>query len=453
MKVLIISTNCLPAAPSGPAYVAGALRQAGHDVAVYECLFAQDLTRELAERLQAFQPDVVGVSIRLVHADVQDPAATWGTRYIDLRPQVKAVVDAVRHNSPARIVLGGPGFNYYAQDWLDYLDLDLGIRGEGEIGFPQLLRTLSEGGDIQTVPGCVTRSAGVFSSTPPCLVEDLDGQGLPAYDLLDWQAYSERRVLPAIFTKRGCAMGCTFCPYGKLEGTRYRLKSPERVLAEVQHTLQSMPNRRVMFCDNSFNVPCSHAEALCRAFIQQPLDFQWGTGDLKPIGVTGDFCQLMQDSGCFYACLSIESASDRMLRRMKRGYSVRQVRESLEALSRSGLPFGASLMFGAPGETPETIAETLAVMDDYAIPGGVWVTIGVYLWTEYQDIVAEIRQSGWLKDHPSLFDGTVYLPPAISKDYLEDLVSTLRAKPGYTVQVNQNSGGRWLAASSAVSGK
>jgi radical SAM superfamily enzyme YgiQ (UPF0313 family) len=142
-----------------------------------------------------------------------------------------------------------------------------------------------------------------------------------------------------------------------------------------------------------------------------------------------------------------------MLRRMKRGYSVRQVRESLEALSRSGLPFGASLMFGAPGETPETIAETLAVMDDYAIPGGVWVTIGVYLWTEYQDIVAEIRQSGWLKDHPSLFDGTVYLPPAISKDYLEDLVSTLRAKPGYTVQVNQNSGGRWLAASSAVSGK
>ena len=436
MRILIVSTNTLPAAPSGPAYVAGAVRQAGHTVEVFDSLLAANLPQELGETLQRFQPDVVGVSIRLVHGDVQDAAAPFGTRYLDLRPRVKEIIDLIRQSSPAQIVLGGPGFTYYARDWLAYLDLDLGICGEGEAAFPQLLERLTADGEVTSVPGVVVRNAGSFASQPFQRVEDLDGQALPAYDLFDWDCYAAHGVLPAIFTKRGCAMGCTFCPYSKLEGRRYRLKSPGRVLAEVRHTLAYTPARKIMFCDNSFNVPHRHAEALCRAFIDQGTDFQWGTGDLKPVGVSDAFCRLMQDAGCFYANLSIESASETMLRRMKRGYTVRQVRESLEALSRSGLPFGASLMFGAPGETPETVAETLRVMADYEIPLGVWVTVGVYLWTDLQDIVPELRQGGWLDESRPLFDGPVYLSPAVTGD-LQGLVADLRARPGYTVQVNR----------------
>ncbi len=70
----------------------------------------------------------------------------------------------------------------------------------------------------------------------------------------------------------------------------------------------------------------------------------------------------MEDSGCFYVNLAIEFASETMLTKLKRGYMVNQVRESLEVLSRSKIPYGISLMFGAPGETPETIAETLKVV-------------------------------------------------------------------------------------------
>ncbi len=130
MKVLIISSNSLPAAPTGPVYIAGSARAAGHEVQIYERLFANDLAHELTARLNEFQPDVVGISIRLVFDDDIDPHAPLGTRHTDLRPRVKEIVDVVRQASPARIVLGGPGFNYYARDWLDYLDLDYGIRGE-----------------------------------------------------------------------------------------------------------------------------------------------------------------------------------------------------------------------------------------------------------------------------------------------------------------------------------
>ena len=199
-----------------------------------------------------------------------------------------------------------------------------------------------------------------------------------------------------------------------------------------------------MFCDNSFNVPKPHAESICRALINKDVDIRWGTGDLKPVGITTEFCQLMTDSGCFYANLAVESASESMLQRMKRGYTVRQVRQSLEVLCRSSIPFGVSMMFGAPGETPETIAETLRVLEDYSIPQGVWFTIGVYLWTDLQDIVVELRNAGQLQED-QLFNGAVYLSPTLTISYLDDLLHTLRAHPGYQVQVNHTNG-LWITA-------
>jgi len=439
MKVWIISANTLPASPSGPVYVAGAVRQAGHEVQIYERLFASDLAGELTARLRDFQPDVIGISIRLVFDDEIDSDAPLGTWHTDLRPRVKEMTDIIRQVSPAQIVLGGPGFNYYAQDWLEYLDLDYGIRGEGEEAFPLFLKRLAEGGDITSVPGCAFRKDGGFYSVPPRPVQDLDNQALPAYDLLHWQPYAERKITPAIFTKRGCAFSCTYCPYSKLEGKRYRLKSPQRVIAEARHILESTNNSKIMFCDNNFNAPRQHAEAICRALIAEKGDLQWGTGDLRPVGVTHDFCHLMEASGCFYANLAIESASESMLHNMKRGYTVQQVRDSLEALSRSKIPFSTSLMLGAPGETPETIAETLDVMDDYVIPYGVWVTIGVYMWTDYQDIVAEARRTGVLKDDKELFNGAVYLSPGLPRSYLQELPEVLRLQRGYSVQFNKPS--------------
>jgi radical SAM superfamily enzyme YgiQ (UPF0313 family) len=217
------------------------------------------------------------------------------------------------------------------------------------------------------------------------------------------------------------------------------LKSPQRIITEARHILQSTHTGKVMYCDNNFNTPRQHAVAICKAQIAEKADFQWGTGDLRPVGITDDFCRMMEDSGCFYVNLSIESGSQEMLKSMKRGYTTQQVRKSLEVLSHSNIPFGASLMLGAPGETPETIAETLSLMDDYQIPSGVWVTIGVYMWTDYQDIVAEARRTGILQADKELFNGAVYLSPGMPKSYLRELPEMLRTRQKYSVQFNNPS--------------
>jgi radical SAM superfamily enzyme YgiQ (UPF0313 family) len=437
MKVLIISANTLPAAPTGPVYVAGAVRQAGHEVQIFERLFADKLEAELSDQLEKFQPDVIGVSIRLVFDDRLDATAYLGTTHTDLRPQVKEITDILRNKSNAPIILGGPGFNYYARDWLDYLDLNYGIRGEGEESFPLFLKLLEEDKDIYSVPGCSFRRNGQYHEIPSELIQNLDRQALPAYDLVDWQRYAAIKISPAILTKRGCAFFCTYCPYSELEGKKYRLKDPQRVTAEAKYIAQHTKSSRVMFCENNFNAPRQHAIDICKSLMQENIDLQWGTGDLRPVGVTDEFCSLMQDSGCFYVNLSIESASQAMLTSTRRGYSVKQVRCSLDALSRCKIPFSASLMFGAPGETPQTIAETLALLDDYDIPGGVWVTIGVYMWTDYQEMVSEARKVGYLKSDEELFSGAVYLSPGLPKSYLLELPERLRARPNYLVQFNK----------------
>jgi radical SAM superfamily enzyme YgiQ (UPF0313 family) len=439
MKVLIISANTLLAPPSGPVYVAGAVRQAGHEVQIYERLFADDLASELTNKINDFHPDVIGISVRLVFGDELDSAAPLGTRHTDLRPQVKEIVDTIRHRSTAPIIMGGPGFNYYARDWLEYLDLDYGIRGEGEESFPLFLTRLAEGGDLYSVPGCVFKKDESFHSVSPLPIQNLDRQALPAYDLLNWQLFAGKNITPAIFTKRGCAFSCTYCPYSKLEGKSYRLKSPQRVIAEARQILQSTNAGAVRFCDNNFNAPRQHAEAICKALIAEKAGFQWGTGDLRPVGVTDDFCHLMEDSGCSYINLAMESASEYMLKSMKRGYTVKQVRHSLESLIRSKIPFSASLMLGAPGETPETIAESLSVLDDYSIPKNVWVTIGIYMWTDYQDIVAQARREEILKDDRDLFRGAVYLSPGLPKSYLLELLEMLQTRQNYLVQFNKPS--------------
>jgi radical SAM superfamily enzyme YgiQ (UPF0313 family) len=437
MKVLIISANTLPASPSGPAYVAGAALEAGHTVEVFEALFAQDLIGELEMQINNVCPDIVGISIRLVHGFVLDEDSEFGTKHVDLRVRVKQIVDCVRRVSDAHIVLGGPGFNYYGPDWLEYLDLDYGLRGEADISFPQYLKMLDDGDDIHSVPGCVYRIDDRLVKVPRKFVDNLDDTAFPAYQLFDLEKYYEMGITPAIVTKRGCAFNCTYCPYSSLEGKRYRLKSPQRVVDEIEHIYSVKPPKMVSFCDNNFNVPNRHALAICQEIIDRKLDITWGTGTIKPLKVTDNVLRLFKDSGCGYLSLSVESASVRMLKQLQRGCTVEQIKQALTSLSRSDIPFSVSLLFGAPGETTETIAETLAVIDEFQVPQGVWVTVGICLWTSRQKVLEDARKDGQVDDDKALFSGANYMSPGLPKDYMLELVETLKRKENYDVQVNK----------------
>jgi radical SAM superfamily enzyme len=145
----------------------------------------------------------------------------------------------------------------------------------------------------------------------------------------------------------------------------------------------------------------------------------------------------MRDAGCDYVNLAVETASEEMLRRMGRGYKPKHIRQALTSLSKSDIPFGISLLIGAPGETPETIAETLDLVDSFQMPLETWVTIGICLWTHHQEVLDDARKAGQLKNDRELFDGAYYISPELPKDYMLELIEALGAIENYTVQVNK----------------
>ena len=175
----------------------------------------------------------------------------------------------------------------------------------------------------------------------------------------------------------------------------------------------------------------------CQEIIDRKLDIAWGTGTVKPLKLTQETLQIFKDAGCGYLSLSVESASETMLKKMQRGCTVDHIKESLTNLSRTDIPFSVSLLFGAPGETPETIAETLEVIDAFDIPNGVWVTIGICLWTSHQQVLHDAQVDGQLEEGASLFEVNNYVSPTLSKGCMEELVKTLQEKENYAVQVNQ----------------
>ena len=433
MRVLIISANFFPMVPTGAAYIAGAALKAGHSVEVFDCFTAKNLIEELKEKIERFKPQIVGISILVVCGDIVDKSKKFYTKYFDNRPVIKKIVNCIKQNSDSRIVLGGPGFNYYGKDWLEYLDLDYGIRGESEFSFPRYLNEIEKKGDIFNIPGCIYRKDRDFYKVQRELVEDLDDTAFPAYELFDLSKYTSF----GIFTKRGCTFNCSFCPYSSLEGTKYRMKSPKRVVDEIEHVLKKRKAGFFNFTDNCFNFPKQHAEKICQELIDRNLTIRWWASNIKPIGITDDFCRLLKESGCNYVTLAIETASEKMLKSMNRGYNITQIKNALTCFSNSNITFGVTILIGAHGETPETIAETFSIIDNFPKIHDVWVSIGICLWTKHQKILDDARKSGQLQDDRELFECGYYIPPELPKKYMVEFIESINSKKNFQLQVNK----------------
>ncbi|MBU1671306.1 MAG: radical SAM protein [Actinobacteria bacterium] len=433
MRVLVVSSNRqraqdtpLLAFPSGPAYIAGAAIEAGHEVEVFDACFSDDAPGELAGRVAAFDPDVVAVSIRNLSTYIRNA-------YQDLRPLFKEVTDCLKRTTSSPIVLGGPGFWNYGEELLDYLDLDFGIRGEGERVFPLYLETLERGGDVTGTPGCVFRRDGKTHAVPVEPISDLDSTAFPAFELFDVEAYRQLGTFPAIFTKRGCAFHCTHCPRSALEGSAYRLKSPGRVLAEIERARRASAGDMFYFVDNLFNYPTSHAEAVCRELVESRAGIMWTADSITPLGMTEKFCRLMKESGCAFLCLAAEHGSESMLKRMERGYTPPQIKEAAASLDGAGITYLVTLLLGGPGETPETISEAIGLVDSLPGAPSVLATVGIGL--EYNQAVAvEALKEGLLADEREIFEGRFYFSPALGEEYLLELADTLKARPNWQVR-------------------
>jgi radical SAM superfamily enzyme YgiQ (UPF0313 family) len=427
MKILLISANQEvfpdPVFPLGAAYVADAARARGHDVRVLDLMFVPRTRDALSRALSENPPfEAVALSLRNLDNAAYPLTKSYLPSYISLVKYIKERLPGVP------VIVGGSAFSLMPDLLLDALGADYGISGEGEIGFPLLLDALETGQPLACVPGAVFRTA---PGMPPVVVPpDLGDRSprtapFPERDLFAPRTYLKRGGMANVQTKRGCVFRCKYCTYPLLEGGSFRLRPPDDVANEISELVRRHRIHSFFIVDSIFNLPPEHAEAVCDKLIARNLRIRWSCY-ATPSGMTFALLEKMKAAGCDGIELGTDSAESGMLAGLGKSFSVGQVQNVSRWCRDLGIGVCHTLIFGGPGETPDTVRETCRTIDEtYPTAVVAMAGIRVYPGTPLADI-AESR--GLVPERKRYLDPLFFLEDGLDPFLVEYLTVFARKR-------------------------
>lgn len=372
--VTLINTNRMEplVAPIGLDYVAEALVGEGCEVDILDLALAESDARDaLSAHLSAREPDVIGITLR----NTDDCYMASGESFL---PDLRAVVEAARAVSDSQIVLGGAGFSVMPEAVLEATGVDIGVWCEGELSLPLVARRVAQGESLDDVPNLVLRDGEGWRRTKPVLA-DLSKVPARSRSFVDNRAYVDRGGQGSIETKRGCSKSCIYCADPVAKGRRQRLRPPTAVADEIE-SLCAQGVNCLHLCDSEFNLPEAHARAVCDELIGRGLSGQvtWYTY-ASPVPFSPQLAELMRAAGCVGIDFGADSGSDEQLARLSRDFSRANLVETARACRAAGITFMYDILLGGPGETRETVVETIELMKRIE-PDRVGVSVGVRLY-------------------------------------------------------------------------
>ncbi|MGA8890646.1 MAG: radical SAM protein [Anaeromyxobacteraceae bacterium] len=420
MRVLLVSINRLrypyPVYPLGLNHVAAALTPR-HEVRIVDLCPGAPGDGTLEAAVRGYEADVVGVSIRNV--DNTDATAARGFT-VDARQAVESIRSCTR----APIVLGGAGYALFPVELLEATGADHGFIGDGAVSGP-LFEALASGRSPAGLPGVVT--AGDSLPQPA----RARGPSCPApADLnpsLPW--YLSHGGMLNLQTQRGCPFKCIYCTYPGLEGS---LTRPVREgVGVVARRLQDAGARFISVADSVFNTTPDHALAVGDAFRDAGVSVPW-SAFLAPTRPPESFFARLAGAGLSHVEFGTESLSDPMLARIRKSFRREDVERAHAAARAAGLHVAHFLLLGGPGETSETVEETLSRAD--RLEGAAWfVFCGMRIYPGTTLHETAVRE-GQLSEGNSLLNPTYYRPLGISLEEIERRVRHHTAtRPGWVM--------------------
>ena len=372
--------------PIGLDYIASSVQQAGMDVELLDLGFAEDQTNAIKEYFAAHQPELVGVSFRNVD-DCFWPGADWFV------PELRDTIRNIRSVSKAPIVIGGVGFSIFAESILEYTLADFGIRGDGETAIISLVRQLHGAKRFTEVPGLIWRENGRVCNNPPSWPSSISLA--TARDFVDNLSYFEQGGQCGLETKRGCDRTCIYCADPLAKGTKLRLRAAAEVADEVQ-SLLSQGIDVLHLCDSEFNVPRSHAHAICEELNRRSLGdrVRW-YAYMSPVPFDEELAEEMARAGCVGINFTGDSGCPSMLRTYQQRHKKEDISSAVGLCRKNKIAVMIDLLFGGPGETPRTVQETIdfikKINPDCA---GAALGVRIYPNTKMGKIVAQKPREG-----------------------------------------------------------
>jgi len=425
LKVLLISPNVEflpdPVFPIGLACIAGALKQLQIPFEILDLCFAEDFQKATSSAIATFKPDVIGLSIRNID-NVSYPA------YTSYMPFYRQVVQTIRKQSTAPIVLGGSGFTLLPDMVMKYLEADAGIQGEGEMEFIRWIENFEK----KNAP-----PSGVFNTFPD-KIRHLDSLPNPDRSGFNSKAYLTCGGMGNIQTKRGCPFQCVYCTYPVIEGRKMRLRNPESVCDEIE-TMLGNGIDTIFFVDNEFNYPIEHALAISHEIIKRNIKLKWGCY-ANPAFITSELIRAMRKAGCTGIEFGCDAACPEMLANMGKNFTVEHIMQASDICRKEDMPFCHSLLLGGPGETMVTVNKTLNTILR-TTPTAVICMIGIRVFPHTR--LSEIAErEGFVGPNDNYLEPVFYLSTAIENEilpFIENFAKEHRTWifPGLNINMNE----------------
>lgn len=409
MKILLISVNNemkpYPVAPLGVAYIATILKNKGHSVYVLDLCFAEDDYLAIEESLKKFFPDLLGLSIR----NIDNLTFRKSVYYL---PRVKEIVRLIKCLTSAQIIVGGSGFSLFPEEVLRYLQLEMGIVGEGEISLPQYIDVIIHGGKINDIPNlCYIKDGKYTRNNTICSVEPFT----PKRDLLNNNKYMKLGGMANIQSKRGCPFHCTYCTYPSLNGNTVRLREPLEIVDEIKELNSKYGVDYVFFVDDIFNCPEKHTVALCEEIIRHELKIDWACF-ATPKGMTKELALLMSDASCKGIEFGTDAGSRKTLKAIGKSFTIEDIAFATECCNSINLPNAHYIIVGGPDEDDSTLSETFSLFNKIE-PTAVIVFVGIRIYPNTLLYYKAIEDKIIEKDQ-NILEPVFYISPKIDRDVL-----------------------------------
>ncbi|MFH1802094.1 MAG: radical SAM protein [archaeon] len=278
-------------------------------------------------------------------------------------PTVLRICDELKkQDETVTTIVGGPHITGRPQD-CGHDSIDYGIAGEGEPAFLELLDHLVAGRDPVDLENLITTRDGqlVVNGRRP-FVTDLDELPRPAWDLLSLGEYLDPGHFEGphvgVFTTRGCPRDCVFCASGVTWKRKIRYRGVDSIMGEFTDLSETWGIKNLTFYDDHFAINQRRALELCNRIRDAGLGLKYDV-QVRADSVTPALAVALKESGCVYAAVGVETGNEAMLKQIRKGETKNQIRQGVRLLRDAGIPTLTSYILGLPGDTHETIRQTL----------------------------------------------------------------------------------------------
>jgi anaerobic magnesium-protoporphyrin IX monomethyl ester cyclase len=336
-----------PQPPLGLALIAAILEKQGYPVSIVDAntpgYSMENISTAVADA------DVVGITAM---------TPTIGEA-LKIAKQVKQVRPDVK------LVIGGPHVTLMPGETLSSSPyVDVVTRGEADETVVDLMRAFGAKTPLENIAGISFIKQGKIIHNPDRgMVMDMDALPYPAYHLLPLTTYRPHpphgmyHPFAAMVTSRGCPYRCAYCSK-PVFGSKFRAQSAERVVAEMEYLNKKFGVREIAFYDDSFTIDKTRVHNIAEKILEKGLKIAW-TCETRVNLVDKELLRHMKQAGCYAIAYGIETAAPEIMKVIQKDITLEQVEKAVKAHHDVGLQVVGYFMLGSPGETPETIMQTV----------------------------------------------------------------------------------------------